>query len=259
VTLDPNAWQTAVSFAGPVRERGAEAVVLAGEYARGKHGTNGRLDIIAIGEGPASRLLRYNGFLVALRWVTVDEVRAAMSDPTAAPSTVVTWQEAICLLDREGVARWMQDEAAAWSWRRLPRPPEQVAADQLTTAAGRVYALAESLESAGYTAAAMHRAELVRELPRIVALHQRLLYLDDVEMAALVAERMGGPWHSALRTALGLRNEPFAAACRGALELYGLAAEAIAPDLAAWQRDVVDSATSLSTNLRLPSATGVAG
>jgi hypothetical protein len=239
-TINRAAWQTALTFAIPVRERGAEAVVLTGEHVCGVASGDAPIELIALGDGPPERMARFNDFLVSLAWQTAEDVHTSFLDPDRALQSVPLWRDAVFLLDPDGVAAWLQREAHAWDWKWLDRTPEQHAADRLVRAAGDLHRMIANIERGALAKAAVQRARLALDLPRTMALAQRLQSVREDELIETAGAHMGPRWQAAQAAAIGFDGSASPEGCRAVLDLYALAAEQLSGHLAGWQSDVVE-------------------
>ena len=158
-----------------------------------------------------------------------------MDGPREVGAYVPGWREAVILHDPDGAADRLQQEAFAWTWARLGDRADGYVARALTGLAEEVAKLRASLARGRTLTAAVQRDLLAIGLAPIMAVHLRLLYGSENVMHAQVGERMGDDWRRAQAGA-------FAADCDAAIQLYRIAADAVAPLLG--QRAVVELVTS---------------
>ena len=221
-------------------DKGARAVALVGSHARGHAYADSDLDFAVIGEGPHYRLETHGGWLISLGWARAEEQRQRLYEPSYLGTHVPGWREALVLHDPEGLAASIQREALEWSWNLVEDRCSAWIAEGITGYAEEAQRLAASLRAGRKTTAAVQRSVLALRLPRILALHLRILYGTENELWDLVADELGAPWRDAQSAALGLGGESLDASCRAALTLFALAATEVRSHLDDDQLAVVE-------------------
>jgi predicted nucleotidyltransferase len=220
--------------------QGAKAVVLTGSHTRGDANPLSDVDIYAIGAGPAYTLRVVRGHLVAISWRTEEEERRALHQPASAGAVVPAWRGARILHDPDGVAEDLRREAERFDWSTISVDCDKWVADATVGYAEEVLKLVAARRGNDRLLAAVQRSIMALRLPRVMAVHHRLLYETENRLWHLVAQRMGDEWAAAQAAALGL--EPGEDADRAALRLFALAADEVRPLLTPSQAEVADLA-----------------
>lgn len=203
---------------------GALAVVLVGSHARGTATAESDVDLVALGVGPGYQLSRREGRLVSLSWRTADEQRSHFLSPRSVLTEVPGWRSAVIITDPDGIAAGLRRSAVEWSWEQVAGPARAWVAAELTGYAEEVHKLVSALRSGRPRLAAAQRSVLAVHLPFVLAVHFETLHASENEVWDAIARRAGEAWRSAQDRALGLAGESLADSCRGALEMYVLAA-----------------------------------
>jgi hypothetical protein len=202
----------------------ALAVVLVGSHARGTATAESDVDLVALGDGPRYQLSRREGRLVSLSWRTADEQRAHFRSPGSALTEVPGWRSAVIITDPGGIAAGLRRSALGWSWEQVAGPARAWVAAELTGYAEEVHKLVSAIRSGRPRLAAAQRSLLAVHLPFVLAVHFETLHASENEVWDAIARRAGEPWRAAQDRALGLAGESVGDSCRGALEMYALAA-----------------------------------
>lgn len=227
-------------------DSGAQAVILMGSHTRGESHPYSDVDLLALGDGPPHSLEREEDHLIALKWQTVDSVRAQFDDPHAVGRMIPAWRNAVILRDVNGVAAGIQEEARAWTWDRIKdRIDAQIAAD-ITHYAENVHKLLGALNQNQPYKATVERNTLAVSMAAIMTLRLRILYGTENRLWDLVARRLGPVWVETQDAAFGLNEQPFAETCNAALKLYAITAREVLPLLEDGQRSVVMYATQIA-------------
>jgi hypothetical protein len=226
----------AEKLAASLAEQGALAVAIVGSHARGEAGPDSDLDLAVVGEGPHYRLEAHGGVLVSFGWAPEAEQRRRLYDPAWISTHVPGWREADAVLDPNGVAASIQEEARAWTWDGVEPACDRWAAEQLTGLAEEVLKLRASPRE---TSASVQRSVLALRLAKIVAVRRRILYDSENRLWDEVSAAMGAEWTAAQRAALGLDGATWESSCHAALHLYALATAELAPTLDRDQQAVV--------------------
>ena len=119
-------------------------------------------------------------------------------------------------------------------------------AEGITSLAEEAHKLVAALGREDPSTAAVQRSVLAVRLAPILAVHHRVLYGSENALWDVVGAAMGEEWSRAQSDALGLGDETFEETCRGALRLYGLAAEEVHHLFDGRQERVVRHARRLS-------------
>jgi hypothetical protein len=223
---------------------GALAVVLVGSHARGTATAESDVDLVALGAGPRYELSRREGRLVSLSWRTADEQRAHFLSPRSVLTEVPGWRSAVIITDPDGIAAGLRRSALEWSWEQVAGPARAWVAAELTGYAEEVHKLVSALRSGRPRLAAAQRSLLAVHLPFVLAVHFETLHASENEVWDAIARRAGEPWRTAQDRALGLAGESLADSCRGALEMYALAAGIAGERLDEREREVVAQAVA---------------
>lgn len=178
------------------------------------------------------------GFIVSVKETTVRREVREMADPKRLGQAVLAWREALPLVDPNGVAFRLQWRAIRFHWRSVGRAADRYVAMCLTEWTEEAVKLVRLMALESWESAAVQRNLLAEAMAGLIALRERLLYHEN-ELWQVVGRRMGEPWHTAQRTALGSNRSSFPDSCEAALELYRLTARACEPCLAPRQRELV--------------------
>jgi predicted nucleotidyltransferase len=237
---DPQIADLARTVATELVAEGARAVVLAGSHVRGDATELSDIDLYAISRGPAYALRVVRGRLIAISWRTEADERRAMRQPASVGAVVPSWRSAHILHDPDGVAEALKREAAAFDWRAISAASDEWVAEAATGYAEEVLKLVAARRADDRLLAAVQRSVLVLRLPRVMAVHRRLLYETENRLWHLGAEAMGDEWARAQAAALGL--EPGEDADRAALQLFTLTVREVRPLVTPAQAEVADLA-----------------
>lgn len=222
--------------------RSRRAVVLTGSHARGTAGDTSDVDLAGVGRGAPYRLYTRDQRLVSISWRSVRRHRALFYDPHAAPIIVPGWRRAIILRDPAEKAAELKREARAWDWDCLDLDVDFWVSRELTHLSEEVHKLVGSVAKGRLWTAAAQRSILALRMAQILAVHLRLLYETENGLWERVAETLGPAWKKAQAAAFVDDGQPFLRSCRGALNLFILAAAEVAPLLTREQAEVVDNA-----------------
>lgn len=241
------AMEVARAAAAEARDNGASAAILTGSFARGDAHAESDMDLHLIGDGPEYELARNSGLLLSMSWSGVDAVRESFHDPRRAGAAVPAWRSALVLLDPDGVASRLRQDAVTWTWDAIGDAALQAwVAEELTGYAEEVHKLVVALEREHAMTAAIQRSVLALGLAIVMSVHCRMLYETENRLWDMVSAAMGSAWTVAQSRALGLSGEPFLVTCTSALDLYLLATDAVIETFSPRQSDVVIHAQEIA-------------
>jgi predicted nucleotidyltransferase len=221
--------------------RDADAVVLAGSWARGDAHRNSDVDLWVIGRSRGYDFRVLEGRIVSISRKTAADLRAELRSPRLVGVVVPAWRTGRILVDRRGVARRLRREAARFTWERVgPRCDRYVAAS-LAEWAEEAVKVTHLMPEGHRESAAVQRNLLVNAMAALIAVDLRLFYHEN-DLWERVGDRMGRSWHRLQRRALGVAGESLEDSCRAALDLYCETVRALAPRLSREQRRVVRAA-----------------
>ena len=204
--------------------RGARAVALVGSYASNTATSPySDIDLYAIGAGPEYLLEVHDSTLVSISWRNVAGIQRSFIDPATALLAVPAWRSAIMLHDPSGVTEGIQSLARAWKWESISAAADSWVADSLTGYAEEVLRLGGAITRSRESAAAVQRNVLALRLPKVVAVHLRLLPASESTLSDEVSEAMGAEWSAAQATAFALGGESIGDSSRAAIHLFRLA------------------------------------
>jgi hypothetical protein len=220
---------------------------MAGSWVHGTAHRESDVDLYVLGSGPDYRLEWHGDLLFSISYRTVEQVETSFREPFAVGSVVLGWREAVILRDPEGVAVRLKQEAADWTWDTVGEQRCNAAvAEAITGLAEEVHKLVVSRELSDRWTAAVQRSILGLRLAPIMALRLRLLYGSENWLWDIVAQRLGEGWGRAQGAALADEGQGFEERCRGALQLYGMAAESVRDLLSPDQLEVVGHACAVA-------------
>lgn len=207
-------------------DSGAVVIAITGSRARGNAHDRSDLDVIAIGDGPRYDVDVWDGVLVAQAWSSEDEQTRRFTDPREIGASVPGWREAVLLHDPEGVGASLQRRALQFEWSAVDAACDAWVGDEVAGYAEEVQKLVAALEARNTLSAAVLRTLLAFRMPRIAAVHHRLLYGSENVLFDLVGRAMGREWRETHAAALSVNGESFEKSCLAALRLYRLTGEA---------------------------------
>lgn len=242
---NPDIADLARTVAADLVAESAQAVVIADSQARGDGTEFSDIDLYAIGSGPAYSVRVVRDRLVAISWRTEDDERRALRQPASVGAVVPAWRSAHTLHDPHGVAKALKREAETFDWDAISAACDEWVADATIGYAEEVLKLVAARRADDRLLAAVERSVLALRLPKVMAVHHRLMYDTENRLWHLVAQAMGDEWGSAQAEALGLTHSQDAD--RAALQLFTLAANEVRPLLTRSQAEVVDLALRVAS------------
>jgi hypothetical protein len=238
--------QVCEAFSHRLVEKGAEAVVLFGSWARGDAYKDSDIDLHALGKGPHYGLDRYRGFLISVSWATAGQNRRAFNDPGKVGGVIPAWRGAVIIHDPKGIAKALKQEAREWRWESLGDRIDGWVAEELTGYAEEVHRLMGNLRLKRKSAASVQRSLLAIYIAPIIAVHHRILYDTENQLWDVVSARMGMKWSKTQSAALGEDTSSFEETCQASLKLYELAATEVRHLLNQKQLEVVAHACKIA-------------
>lgn len=160
-----------------------------------------------------------------------------MAAPENLGGAVPGWRHAVILHDPTRVARRLQAAARAWRWEHVAAKCDRWVAAEVAGYAEEVGKLTNALAGPGRTNLAVQQEVLALRLPRVAAVHHRLLYDSERYLWDRVAQLLGPGWGGRQEIALTKGGTP--AGARAALELYVQLARDVDELLSTEQRKVV--------------------
>jgi hypothetical protein len=232
-----------------------QAVGIVGSYARGQEARYSDVDLdIYVSKLPENPFDRYtmqywNGKLVSLKYSSLDDERAALSNPRRAIWAVPGLCGMRIILDRHGLLSALQQAALEFDWSLLQPAADAFAAEVIMGNAEEVHKILNGLARAHESAVLYATWGLVKNMLEAVAVQRGLMIVSENRYFDLIQDAMGrdSPWTRAFRTAWGLDSGDSQYQARGAaaLRLYQLSAGMFAALLPEKHRDVVHRTLNL--------------
>jgi hypothetical protein len=220
-------------------DRGAIAVALGGSWSRGEAHRASDIDMWVIGQRSGRSTYFRDGFQVHVERTTERVERQRLGDPGRVGGCVPGWRSALLVYDPQGVAARLQKTARSFRWSSIAARCDTWVAEEFVGLAEEAVKLVRALGEGSLETAAVQRNLIANRLARVMAVHRRILTGSENEMWERIGARIGGPWHAAQRTALGVSGRGFVPSCRAALTLYRLTGTAIRDCLSSEQADIV--------------------
>jgi predicted nucleotidyltransferase len=229
-------------LAAALIEEGAQAVALVGSYATGTATADSDLDLAIVGNGPSYRLEVHEGILVSFGRATAEEQRERLYDPEWLGTHVPGWRSAVLLRDPYEIAAELQQLANDWEWEQVAPECDRWVAGWIVGLAEEVQKLVSSALAGNDLGAAAQRSVIALRLPRVLAIHRRILYASENPLWELVAVELGLEWRQAQLSALGLADDTVEVTFRSALRLFEIAVDEVRELLDERQLAVVERA-----------------
>jgi hypothetical protein len=225
--------------AGEYAARGAQAVVLAGSWARGDAHRGSDLDLWVLGRGKATETLWRYPFMVCVSRTTPGLERRRFRDPRRIGGSVPGWRLALPLYDPKGLAAGLKREAVAFRWEEVAGRCDRWVASSVVEWAEEAVKLVRALAEGHLLTACVQRNLLADALGFVMAVHRRVFWDSENQFWERIGDAVGGAWQSAQRTALGAGASDPTRSCTAALALYFETARTVWPLLGDEQRSLV--------------------
>ncbi len=218
-------------------------VGIAGSYARGQEGKYSDVDFdIYVSKLPANPHDRYtlrywDNKLISLKYTTLDEERAALTNPRRAIWAVPGLRGTRILLEKDGSLTALQKAAHEFDWSALQSAANEVAVEHVMGCAEEAHKILNGLAH-GHESTVLYAVwGLVGGMLDAVAVQRGIMIVSENRYFDLIQDSVGrdSNWTSAFRTAWGLDSTSSHYQSRGmaALKLYCLSAamfDALIPD-----------------------------
>jgi hypothetical protein len=209
-------------------------VGIAGSYARGQASKYSDVDLdIFVTKLPDDEFDRYtlkyrDDKLISLKYATLEDESAALTDPQRAIWAVPGLSEMKIVLDKDGSLAKLQHAALEFDFSHLQSAANEFAADQVMHCAEEVHKVLNGL-ARGHESTVLYAVwGLVKHLPGAVMVQRGLMMTSENRFFDLIQESVGreSKWTRAFRVAWGLDPNASQYQSRGAaaLTLYRLTA-----------------------------------
>jgi hypothetical protein len=209
-------------------------VSIVGSYARGQESKYSDVDFdIFVSKLPESEydrhVLRYwDGKLVSLKYVLLDDELAALTNPRRAIWAVPGLSGMKIVLDKDGSLAELQKMAQKFDFSLLQPEADEFAAEEIMGCAEEVHKILSGL-ARGHESTVLYAAwGVVKNLLEAVAVQRGVMIVSENRYFDLIQESVGRDtkWVSAFRTAWGLDSTSSQYQARGvaSLKLYRLTA-----------------------------------
>lgn len=208
------------------------AVGMVGSYARGQQSKYSDVDldiyVNQLPENPYDRYtLRYwDNKLVSLKYVSLEDERAALSNPRRAIWVVPGLQGMKILLDKDGSLAELQRIAYLFDFSLLQAEADEFAAEEIMGNAEEVHKILNGLTRSHESTVLNATWGLVKNMLEAVAVQRGVMMVSENRYFDLIQESVGRDtkWTRAFRTAWGLDPHASQYQSRGAaaLTLYRL-------------------------------------
>lgn len=225
-------------------------VGIVGSYARGKESKYSDVDFdIFVGRLPENKydrytLLYWDGKLVSLKYILLDDERAALTDPRRAIWAVPALRDMKIVLDKDGSLAELQQAARTFDFSPLQPLADEFAAQQITGCAEEVRKILNGLDR-GHESTVLYAVwGLTANILEAAAVQRGILIVSENRYFDLIQESVGRDtkWVGAFRSAWGLDSTSAQYQSRGAaaLTLYRLTAAMFDRLIPEKHRDVVN-------------------
>jgi hypothetical protein len=230
-------------------------VGIVGSYARGQESKYSDVDFdIFVSKLPENEYDRYclrywDGKLVSLKYVSLDDELAALTNPQRAIWAVPGLSGMKIVLDKDGSLAELQKMAQKFDFSLLQPEADEFAAEEIMHCAEEVHKILSGL-ARGHESTVLYATwGLVRNLLEAVAIQRGIMIVSENRYFDLIQESVGRDtkWVSAFRTAWGLDSTSSQYQSRGAaaLTLYRLTAAMFDGLIPEKHRDVVKQTLKL--------------
>jgi len=207
---------------------------IVGSYARGQEGKYSDLDLdIYVSTPPENPYDRYtlrywDEKLVSLKYVSLADERAELTDPRHAIWAVPGLRGMKILLDKDGSLSALQKAAQDFDWSSLQSAADEFAAEELMGCAEEVHKLLNGL-ARGHESTVLYATwGLVKNMLEAVTVQRGIMIVSENRYFDLIQDLVGrdSEWTRAFRAAWGLDAGGSRYQSRGAaaLALYRLTA-----------------------------------
>ncbi|HYA58313.1 MAG TPA: nucleotidyltransferase domain-containing protein [Thermoplasmata archaeon] len=217
---------------GYARE-GADAVLLAGSWARGDAHRRSDLDLWVLGRHLGPVVLWRDPYMVSVHRTSEAEERRKLYEPPRVGGSVPGWRVAVPLYDPHGIAARLKREARRFRWEMISRKCDRWVSRQTASWGEEAVKLVRALATGRRETAAVQRNLLVDALGFVMAIHRRTFWDSENEFWERIGRQVGGNWWRAQRRAFGFGAPSIEESCRGALRLYAETVGAVAGVLSA--------------------------
>jgi hypothetical protein len=230
-------------------------VGIVGSYSREQESKYSDVDfdifVSELSENPYDHYtLRYwDGKLVSLKYTSLDDERAALTNPRRAIWAVPGLRGMKILLDKDGSMKALQQAAQDFDWSSLQHAANEVAAEHVMGCAEEVHKILNGL-ARGHESTVLYSVwGLVKNMLEAIAVQKGLMIVSENRYFDLIQDSMGrdAKWTRAFRTAWGLDPNASQYQSRGtaALTLYRLTAVMFDELIPEKHRDVINNTLQL--------------
>jgi hypothetical protein len=230
-------------------------VGIVGSYARGQESKFSDVDVdIYVSKMPENAYDRYtlqywDGKLVSLKYVLLDDELGGLTDPRRAIWVVPGVQSMKIMLDKDGSLAELQKLAQKFDWSPLQPAANEFAAQEIMGNAEEVHKILNGL-ARGHESTVLYATwGLVKNMLEAVAVQRGIMMISENRYFDLIQDSVGRDtkWVSAFRTAWGLDYASSQYQSRGpaALKLYRLTAAMFDGLIPEKHRDVVNQTLKL--------------
>ena len=230
-------------------------VGIVGSYARGQEGKYSDVDfdiyVSKMPDGPYDgyTLRHWDGKLVSLKYVLLEDEKSALENPRRAIWVVPGLSGMQIVLDKDGSLSALQIIAQKFDWMLLQPEADEFAAEEVMGSAEEVHKILNGLMRGHESTVLYATWGLVKNLLEAVSVQRGLMIVSENRYFDLIQDSVGRDtkWTSAFRTAWGLDSTSPQYQSRGvaALTLYRLTAAMFDRLIPEKHRDVVNNTLRL--------------
>ncbi|HLO33709.1 MAG TPA: nucleotidyltransferase domain-containing protein [Anaerolineales bacterium] len=230
-------------------------IAVVGSYARGQESKYSDVDLdVFVSKLPEDPFCHYtlrywDGKLVSLKYILLDEERAALTHPRQAIWAVPGLRDMKILLDKDGSMSGLQQAAQDFDWSALQPAANEFAAEEVMGCAEEAHKILSGL-ARGHESTVLYATwGLVKSMLEAVAVQKGLLIVSENRYFDLIQDAVGrdSQWTRAFRMAWGLDPSSSGYQARGAaaLTLYRITAAMFDELIPARHREVVNNTLRL--------------